>query len=63
MLFSVTSPFISKWPNSLGTQGSSWEEVGRPIGNSYRLLCMHVTLNCIIECGFMSSCISCEPRI
>ena len=51
------------FPNSLGTQGSSWEEVGRPIGNSYHFLCMHGTLNCIIEYGFMSSCISCEPRI
>ena len=26
---------IRKWPNCLGTQGSSWEEVGRPMGNSF----------------------------
>lgn len=33
-MFSVAgpSPFINKWPNSLGKQGKSWEEVGRPIG-------------------------------
>lgn len=32
VLLSVISPSINKWLNSLGRQGCSWEEAGRPIG-------------------------------
>lgn len=39
MQFLLASSFINKWPNSLGKQGSSWEEVGSLLGNGLILSC------------------------